>query len=266
MSASLLKYYTKQSSVPLMELSFNSDYESLLSELERYAEDDANSTYAEIYLILASTSISQLDKLPQITEALNGLIQRIHLRANSTFGDWYLDSFGHLASGNLEDIARRAEFDLQVERIARSSAASIGMASTAERTFDKDGSQEEFVSSLSKRVANTESNGAAGSVIATTALVAFGSANLYKRWITVGDERVRDTHRAVATRKPIKSDQLYMVGGTFMRFPADPNAFGGNVAGEVINCRCRSLVMPKLSGLLSPNNSFSLNNFLGGGL
>ncbi len=60
------------------------------------------------------------------------------------------------------------------------------------------------------------------------------SPGLRKQWITVVDERTRDTHRKVhmdvkGLREP------FNVGTADLQFPRDP---GGGVPGEVINCRC----------------------------
>lgn len=55
----------------------------------------------------------------------------------------------------------------------------------------------------------------------------------WKEWLSSGDERVRDTHRALdGTRMPM--DEPFLVGGAPMMFPCDPNG----PAAEVINCRC----------------------------
>jgi len=54
-----------------------------------------------------------------------------------------------------------------------------------------------------------------------------------RRWITVGDERVRSSHRAVDFQKA--QDGGWVVQGEFLRFPGDP--FRGS-ASNIINCRC----------------------------
>lgn len=56
----------------------------------------------------------------------------------------------------------------------------------------------------------------------------------YKKWIDLGDSRVRESHQNV---QPTRMDRKFDVGGSKMDFPGDPN---GN-AEDVIGCRCRVL-------------------------
>lgn len=101
------------------------------------------------------------------------------------------------------------------------------------------------VDAMTMRTVRTEVNAAANESINHTALQMNNRRNLFKRWETFGDERVRPTHRAVGSKKPIPFNELFQVGNTYMRFPSDPEAFGGNVAGNVVNCRCRMVVIPR---------------------
>lgn len=56
-----------------------------------------------------------------------------------------------------------------------------------------------------------------------------------KTWLTMKDERVRDTHIAVdGTTIPIKD--YFLVGTSWMRFPLDQSL--GASPSETINCRC----------------------------
>lgn len=57
---------------------------------------------------------------------------------------------------------------------------------------------------------------------------------LKKQWITVVDQRTRDTHRAVHLVS-IPNNQAFTVGDAKLRFPRDP---AGAIPAEVINCRC----------------------------
>ena len=56
-----------------------------------------------------------------------------------------------------------------------------------------------------------------------------------KRWITELDDRVRFTHQ-LAEGETVDIDGLFLVGGSFMRFPKD--AEYDPAPQEVINCRC----------------------------
>lgn len=60
-----------------------------------------------------------------------------------------------------------------------------------------------------------------------------------KEWVTVGDERVRDAH--VAADSQVQTlNQAFTVGGQQLRWPGDTSL--GATAGNVINCRCSSVV------------------------
>ena len=53
------------------------------------------------------------------------------------------------------------------------------------------------------------------------------------RWVTMGDHRVRSSHRA-AQGQTVAYDTWFQVGGIPMEYPGDPAA----PDDEVINCRC----------------------------
>lgn len=55
----------------------------------------------------------------------------------------------------------------------------------------------------------------------------------HKRWMTRYDSRVRETHAAV-DRTTIELDASFIVGGSALGYPADPQG----AAAETINCRC----------------------------
>jgi hypothetical protein len=60
------------------------------------------------------------------------------------------------------------------------------------------------------------------------------------RWVTMGDHRVRSSHRA-AQGQTVPYDEWFQVGGIPMEFPGDPSA----PEDETINCRCvLTLVAP----------------------
>lgn len=57
-----------------------------------------------------------------------------------------------------------------------------------------------------------------------------------KKWITTGDSKVRDTHRAI-NGNVVDIDKNYRVGGSWGMYPGDPNM----KPKEIINCRCTSV-------------------------
>jgi hypothetical protein len=250
-----------------MEASFNSDYDRLLSALEEYSKDQSRIAYLNIFDILSSDTDALLNESTrgEIESILFLLISDVYRGADSLYRPWYVSSFGQMSS--LTEEQANVVYGNTAENLARNRAIAIVPALMA--TIDKRReaisaaeSTEEVVGiaeGLSGRLARTESNGAAGSIIEATAVSMFTEGGLYKRWISVGDERVRFNHRSVAAQRPIPINRLYRVGDVLMRFPADPQAFGGNVAGETVNCRCRSLVMPYSA---NQPNSNSLNQFL----
>lgn len=267
MKGTTLKYYTKQASIEQLEASFNSDYDRLLLALEEYSRDRSMIAYLSIFDILANESDLLINDSArgEIESILALLIGDIYEGAERLYRPWYVSSFGQMSSLTEEQV--NAVYGGATENLARNRAIAIVPALLA--TIDKRreaiislDSQEEVVGvadGMSSRLARTESNGAAGGIIEATAVSMFTDGGLYKRWISVGDERVRFTHRETAFRKPIPINQLYRVGDVLMRFPADPQAFGGNVAGETVNCRCRSLVLPYTT---NQPNSNTLNGFL----
>ena len=62
-----------------------------------------------------------------------------------------------------------------------------------------------------------------------------------KAWIDSGDEEVRSSHRDAAVRYAdgIPVDEPFVIGGSFLMYPADP----AGPAAEVINCRCVSIAI-----------------------
>lgn len=62
-------------------------------------------------------------------------------------------------------------------------------------------------------------------------------APMVKQWLTSGDRRVRDVHRAVdGDRVPM--GQPFRVGGSQLMFPGDPTG----LPHDVINCRCSLMI------------------------
>ena len=60
-----------------------------------------------------------------------------------------------------------------------------------------------------------------------------------KEWVTVGDERVRESH-VLADSQTMTLNAPFQVGGELLRWPGDTSL--GATAGNVINCRCSSVV------------------------
>lgn len=60
-----------------------------------------------------------------------------------------------------------------------------------------------------------------------------------KEWVTIADEKVREAHVA-ADSQVVRLNQPFRVGGQLLRWPGDTSL--GATAGNVINCRCSSVV------------------------
>lgn len=83
-------------------------------------------------------------------------------------------------------------------------------------------------------IATTETHSAATN--ATKTMVADFKFKKEKRWMTAGDERVRESHANVS-QEWIDEDEKFDVGGELLDIPGDPNGSARNV------CRCRCVVM-----------------------
>ena len=94
------------------------------------------------------------------------------------------------------------------------------------------------------RIARTETTAAAN--YASTVSGAISGVVTEKVWISSDDARVRRppkskfNHAAMDGVRVDYNDKFY-VSGEFLSYPGDPNASAGNV----INCRCSSAVVPK---------------------
>lgn len=64
-------------------------------------------------------------------------------------------------------------------------------------------------------------------------------SNVTKEWFTQGDERVRSAHVSADSQKQ-DLNTPFTVGGQLLRYPGDTSL--GATAGNVINCRCSSVV------------------------
>lgn len=86
------------------------------------------------------------------------------------------------------------------------------------------------------RIARTETTFAMNSAAMVSSDVS--GVVMEKVWYTYRDSKVRDSHRAMEG-KVIPSNELYeLPSGVRMRFPGDKSATGGNVAADLVNCRC----------------------------
>lgn len=63
-----------------------------------------------------------------------------------------------------------------------------------------------------------------------------------KEWVTVGDARVREGHLAADGQK-VSTNDPFIVGGEALRWPGDAQL--GASLGNIINCRCSSIVSTK---------------------
>lgn len=237
-----------------MERAFNNEYDSLLALYESSAQDKAQEAYATILAlhIEAQQFPSRLlDINTRINDILTVLVSDIYADTASGFGTWYYEAFGYLMEQEINIDTLNAFFASAVANAASNRALVINnriSSAIQRRVMNSDDPSTISTEGMANSFARTEVNGAAGFGLEELAGIMFADSILYKRWVTVGDERVRDTHRRAGSMRAIPKTQLYQVGDVFMRFPADPQAFGGNVAGEVINCRCRSLIVPRVGG------------------
>jgi len=85
-----------------------------------------------------------------------------------------------------------------------------------------------------KNIAQTEITGA----LNYGALESYKEAGIeYKEWIDVGDDKVRDGHRASVV-KIVKIDEPFIVDGEELMYPGDPNGSASNI------CECRCTHVP----------------------
>ncbi len=84
---------------------------------------------------------------------------------------------------------------------------------------------------------STEAEVMAGMTPSINAVIPTVQKKITKEWVTVGDEKVRDTHVA-ADGQERDLDEAYEVGGHLMMYPGDTR-FNAPMS-EIINCRCAS--------------------------
>lgn len=249
---------------------FNATYDNISHDSELAALPE----FQQVYQKLMNRIVDEYGKTGTINDSfldaltLEESLLFVYISTGTRYKDWWSNLFGSISERttppsdlmnelHMRQVARkRAErLSTAMRQTARRRASSIidkvrqenpnsSLTQVADIILRSD-ELKNSVDAMTMRTVRTEVNAAANESIAHTATVMNGANNLLKRWETFGDERVRPTHRVAGTRKPIPFNQLFQVGSTQMRFPSDPEAFGGNVAGEVINCRCRMVVIPR---------------------
>lgn len=267
---------------------FNDTYDKLFEEAELASLPEMQMVYeslmnriVETYGTTGQVTDSFIDAL-----SLEESLLFVYISTGTMYKRWWSALFGSISeraepSDTLTETHMRSVARQRVQRLstsmrqtARDRATSIinrfqeqnpnaNIQQIADLIINSD-DLKNSVDALTMRTVRTEVNAAANESIAWTASSMNGSQNLMKRWITAGDERVRPTHARMGASKPIPQGELFNVNGTFMRFPSDPEAFGGNVAGEVINCRCRVAYIPKRTLRSRIGNAFQgLRSFFG---
>lgn len=86
-----------------------------------------------------------------------------------------------------------------------------------------------------RRLVRTESTRAANYAIEQSSLTMFPAEQLSKRWLNVGDAKVRNHHQNIS---PVRMNEDFVVGGEYIKRP------GEGSAKNTINCRCRMIVVP----------------------
>lgn len=84
-----------------------------------------------------------------------------------------------------------------------------------------------------RTIARTETHSASQSALLET-VDNLQLPPMLKKWITIEDDRTRESHRNAHGQKR-KKDEPFQVGDASLQFPSDPSS---GEADEVINCRC----------------------------
>lgn len=88
-----------------------------------------------------------------------------------------------------------------------------------------------------RRLVRTESTRAANYAIEQSSTTMFAPDQLSKEWVTVGDTKVRNWHKAVNGQR-VRFDEPFNVMGENIMRP------GEGTAKNTINCRCRMITIP----------------------
>lgn len=88
-----------------------------------------------------------------------------------------------------------------------------------------------------RRLVRTESTRAANYAIEQSSTTMFAPDQLSKEWVTVGDTKVRNWHKAVNGQR-VRFDEPFNVMGESIMRP------GEGTAKNTINCRCRMITIP----------------------
>jgi uncharacterized protein with gpF-like domain len=91
-----------------------------------------------------------------------------------------------------------------------------------------------------RRIVRTEATNAANYATEQAAVNLFAGQDLTKKWLSGYDARVRPAHQE-ANGQVVPFNSKFSVGGESLQRPGDPNGSAGNV----INCRCSMIVLPK---------------------
>lgn len=207
-----------------------SEVETFLGEVRRYADDSASGAgpmFLATVLLMWTASISRLERTIPADSSLLAAMRESEL-PNRAF---------EAASSQVAESAtlgiRGAELRARIE-------TSLGLARTpveglkgqyGRMLVAPDGSSVRSWSSESESLARTAATADLGASMLEQ-LRAQGYT--HKRWATRYDSRVRETHANV-DRNTILLDESFIVGGSALRFPADPMATD---LSQVINCRC----------------------------
>lgn len=143
--------------------------------------------------VVAPFAVTLLDRVAERTGQLEDELRTV---VSSTIQEGFVEGRASLSVGRL--------IEARVEALSRARAVAI---------------------------ARTELNALAngGSVLAAKA----SGVSKFKRWLTAGDDRVRDTHVA-ASGQTVPIDATFSVGGSSLAYPGDP---AGSLE-ETMNCRC----------------------------
>lgn len=88
-----------------------------------------------------------------------------------------------------------------------------------------------------------ESIFSAPEALAGLGLTAIASRGLDKLWVARMDSRTRPSH-AAANGQRVRNSEVFTVGGEQLKYPGDSSL--GASAGNVINCRCTAVLVPRL--------------------
>lgn len=267
---------------------FNATYDKIFNEQELEALPQVQSVYDNLLrrMIEEYAQTGELNESILDTLGLEESIFLIYTTTGRRFKEWWANLFSSVSelptppSDTLNEIhmrnvarQRMGRLSESMRQTARRRAAAIidkvrqdnpnlDIGEIADKVLNSN-AIDNTVDALTMRTVRTEVNAAANEAIQHTALGMNSVRNLKKRWETFGDERVRSSHRIVGMQKPIPFENWFQVGGSQMRFPSDPQAFGSDVPSQTINCRCRMVVIPQVRTSFFGRAAQGLRDFFG---